>query len=115
MEIKIDKLNAAQIKKFRLEFIKKRKVMPDTEILVLYGRGGGKNHITEVELFSGLKYSLGDIDAMDYEQMLRIWRFADSGHELVSGDLSGYFAERFYKLRDECKDSESISKRVGWK
>lgn len=59
------------------------------------------------------------IDAMDYEALLRRWRFAPSGDPLLRNDTGTgqYYAERMAKLRDEPGGDErhvAASKRIGW-
>lgn len=55
------------------------------------------------------------IDAMDYEEMLRRWRFAPVGDAIFSGAAGGYYAKRMFALRDkDPQASVSASKQIGW-
>lgn len=51
------------------------------------------------------------IDAMSRIEMCRLWRFAESGHELLRGKTGDYFAERLTELGGF---SPEISKLIGW-
>jgi hypothetical protein len=53
------------------------------------------------------------IDSLDYEEMLRKWRFAGAGDELFCGETGDYFSKRMKKLKSQC-DHVAISKKVGW-
>lgn len=55
------------------------------------------------------------IDAMDYESMLRLWRFSPLGHPnpMFSGDTGDYFSKVMQEKR-ESVDHVAISKRIGW-
>lgn len=57
-----------------------------------------------------------EIDAMDYKQMLRRWRFAPISDQYFTGDRGGYFTDKFNKLRQDTDPDEMvrISKEVGW-
>jgi hypothetical protein len=52
------------------------------------------------------------IDGMDRYGMAKLWRFADSGHPLLSGDAGSYFKKRFFD--DLGGFSPEISKSLGW-
>ena len=56
------------------------------------------------------------IDAMNYEQMLRLWRFAPVGDPLFQGENGDYYAERMKLKKSQLSDSEQVraSKTVGW-
>jgi hypothetical protein len=56
------------------------------------------------------------IDTMNYEQMLRAWRFAPIGAVLFQGEVGDYFAERMKLKKSQLSDSEQVraSKTVGW-
>ena len=56
------------------------------------------------------------IDAMDYETMLRRWRFSPSGDPMFQGEVGEYFKEEMFKKRDALSGAEQvkISKAVGW-
>ncbi|MDD4970704.1 MAG: hypothetical protein PHT07_14855 [Paludibacter sp.] len=56
------------------------------------------------------------IDAMDYESMLRKWRFSVSGDPMFQGEVGKYFQEVMFKKRDALPDHERVqaSKNVGW-
>jgi len=56
------------------------------------------------------------INDMNYEQMLRKWRFAPIGDPLFQGEAGDYFAERmkFKKLQLTDGEQVQISKEIGW-
>jgi ABC-type Zn2+ transport system substrate-binding protein/surface adhesin len=52
------------------------------------------------------------IDALNQEEMARLWRFAPSGHPFFSDkEAYDYFTDRFRKLGGF---SAAISKRIGF-
>jgi len=55
------------------------------------------------------------IDAMSYEDMLRLWRFAEVGSPHFIGDRGQYFSKVMAEKRD-ANPTEAIlaSKRIGW-
>lgn len=54
------------------------------------------------------------IDGMDYEEMLRRWRFTPSGSPFFQGELGEYFKKRMLLLKSFV-DHDEISKKIGWK
>jgi zona occludens toxin (predicted ATPase) len=56
------------------------------------------------------------IDAMSYEEMLKLWRFSPLGDPLFQGETGKYFSKKMYEKKAALKDNERIaaSKRVGW-
>jgi hypothetical protein len=52
------------------------------------------------------------IDKMIQIEMCKLWRFAPSGHPLLSDDAGIYFKERLHKLGGFTPE---ISKELGWK
>lgn len=55
------------------------------------------------------------IDDMDYETMLRLWRFSPAGNEMFIGERGNYFSKVMFEKRD--KDPSAAiraSKAVGW-
>lgn len=55
------------------------------------------------------------IDAMNYEQLLRRWRFAPIGDPIFQGESGKYFADvMFRKKADPNTDAVRASKNVGW-
>ena len=56
------------------------------------------------------------IDEMDYESMLRKWRFSPSGYYLFQGEVGDYYAKVMQEKRDKLSPEHQveISKRVGW-
>jgi hypothetical protein len=54
------------------------------------------------------------IDELDYESLLRKWRFAVCGAELFQGASGEYFKQRMIELRDKHPEPHVVSKRVGW-
>ena len=56
-----------------------------------------------------------EFDKMDFEQLLRLWRFAPAGDERFQGESGDYLAARLSELRRKEPDAGvSVSKRVGW-
>jgi hypothetical protein len=53
---------------------------------------------------------------MNYEQMLRRWRFAPIGDPLFQGEAGEYFAEAMKTKKSQLSDDEQvrISKEIGW-
>jgi hypothetical protein len=51
------------------------------------------------------------IDAMDQEQLCRLWRFAECPHPLLQGDTGEYFALR---LKEMGGFTPKISKHLDW-
>jgi len=55
------------------------------------------------------------IDAMDYEDMLRLWRLSPVGNPLFRGTTGDYFITRMGVLRNSPgTDHVATSKRIGW-
>ena len=56
------------------------------------------------------------IDEMDYESMLRLWRFASVGHPMFQGETGDYYARSMREKSEKISDSERISasKSIGW-
>ena len=56
------------------------------------------------------------IDSMDYETMLKIWRFAPLGADLVSGETGDYFKCSMLGKKNALlhEDQVRASKSVGW-
>jgi len=56
------------------------------------------------------------IDAMNYEQMLGIWRFAPIGADIVSGEVGDYFKETMFSKKKQLSDGDQVraSKNIGW-
>ena len=54
-----------------------------------------------------------EIDAMDREEMARVWRFSPSGHPIfnIEHPLFDYFKKRFDSLG---RFNPTISKKIGW-
>jgi len=58
-----------------------------------------------------------EIDKMDYEQMLRKWRFTPVGDKMFDGgEVSLYFKNEMFRKKRLIGDDEAvkISKRIGW-
>jgi hypothetical protein len=55
------------------------------------------------------------IDGMNYEQMLRRWRFAPIGDPMFQGETGDYFAEVMKTKKSQLTDEEQVraSKNVG--
>jgi hypothetical protein len=56
-----------------------------------------------------------EIDAADYETLLRTWRFTPIGDAVFTGPDAVYFKEVMLRKKYECGNSVEISKRVGWR
>jgi hypothetical protein len=56
------------------------------------------------------------IDTMSYEDLLRRWRFAESGDPLFVGEVGHYYQETMRRKRAEVGDAAhtAASKRIGW-
>lgn len=56
------------------------------------------------------------IDAMDYEKMLRLYRFEPSGSPWFTGETGDYFHITMLEKKNALSNEEQveISKRVGW-
>ena len=56
------------------------------------------------------------IDALSYEEILRLWRFHPVGDPMFQGDDGEYLVKTFYRKKAEISSEEhtAISKRVGW-
>ena len=57
------------------------------------------------------------IDSMDYEALLRRWRYAKIGEDtLFRGETGTYFAKVMFEKKDKLSPGEQVaaSKRVGW-
>jgi hypothetical protein len=56
------------------------------------------------------------IDAMGYEEMLRLWRNAPVGHPMFQGATGDYFGKRMQEKKTEVGGDEAVraSKNIGW-
>ena len=56
------------------------------------------------------------IDEMDYESMLRLWRFAPSGHLMFQDETGDYYSKVMKQKANDISDVERVaaSKAVGW-
>lgn len=56
------------------------------------------------------------IDNMSYYELLKLWRFAESGHELLSGEVGRYYRDVMRTACEEIGPTEhtKISKEIGW-
>ena len=57
------------------------------------------------------------IDEMDYESMLSLWRYANVGHPMFQGEIGDYYSKVMHEKSAKISDSERVaaSKSVGWK
>jgi hypothetical protein len=57
-----------------------------------------------------------EIDAMDYEDMLRRWRNAPVGSPYFRGEVGDYFAQAMKRKREEVGNAVHVaaSKNIGW-
>ena len=53
------------------------------------------------------------IDSLDYEMLLREWRFSPVGNPWFQGETGQYWGKRMKELRDNGADHVSISKGLG--
>jgi len=57
------------------------------------------------------------IDAMTYEEMLRIWRFGPTCNiNLLQGETGEYFKNEMFRKKDKLTHEQqvAISKQIGW-
>jgi len=55
------------------------------------------------------------IDAMTYMEMLKQWRFAPIGDEIMQGESGDYWAKRMFALRDaDPLAAVHASKMITW-
>ena len=56
------------------------------------------------------------IDTASYEQLLRRWRFAESGDTIFQGESGKYYADMMAKRKEIVGDKEHTrtSKCIGW-
>ena len=55
------------------------------------------------------------IDGLDYESLLRSWRFAPVGDEWFQGETGVYWGKRMAELRSEnAGRAVRASKNIGW-
>lgn len=54
-----------------------------------------------------------EIDAMSYKDMLRLWRFAESGTPMLQDEAGDYFGEVMQEKK-KTVDAITISKKIGW-
>lgn len=54
------------------------------------------------------------IDSLDYEGLLRHWRFAPVGDPWFCGETGEYWAKRMKELREQDADHVGASKKIGW-
>ena len=56
------------------------------------------------------------IDNMSYYDLLKIWRFDESGCPLFQGNTGSYYQKVMHEKRAELSHETqvSISKRIGW-
>lgn len=57
-----------------------------------------------------------EIDAMDYESMLRKWRYASLGSPYFQGEIGAYYSKRMAEKRTDVGDAAhtAASKSIGW-
>ena len=56
------------------------------------------------------------IDAMDYEDMLRLWRNAPVGHPMFQGETGDYYQKVMRQKQSEVGQDAHVraSKAIGW-
>lgn len=57
------------------------------------------------------------IDEMDYESMLRKWRFAPNGDSMFQGEVGKYYSKIMKEKREKVGNESHVraSKLIGWK
>ena len=57
-----------------------------------------------------------EIDNMDYESMLRRWRYAPVGDPMFQGEVGEYYSKVMKEKREKVGGAEHVraSKNVGW-
>jgi len=57
-----------------------------------------------------------EIDNMDYESMLSLWRFAPVGHPMFQGEIGDYYTKVMREKQSQLANGEHarISKEIGW-
>ena len=63
-----------------------------------------------MKLTESLKWQ---IDNMSYEDMLRLWRFAESGTPMLQDEAGDYFG-KIMKEKEKTVDAVQASKNIGW-
>jgi len=53
---------------------------------------------------------------MSYEEMLRMWRYAEIGHPMFIKEVGQYFGNKMWKEKDKLTPAQQskISKKVDW-
>ena len=62
-----------------------------------------------MELTDAVKKQIED---MDYEHMLRLWRYASAGHPMFQGESGKYYSKIMAEKRNN-SEHVAISKRLG--
>ena len=57
-----------------------------------------------------------EIDNMDYESMLRRWRYAPVGDPMFQGEVGEYYSKVMKEKREKVGGTEHVraSKNIGW-
>jgi len=57
-----------------------------------------------------------EIDRMNYEDMLRLWRFAPAGDPMFKGEVGEYYRETMKRKKSALAAGDRVraSKSVGW-
>jgi len=55
------------------------------------------------------------IDSLDYEGLLRHWRFASLGDPWFEGATGAYWSDSMFNKKAKHPDPVRISKKIGWK
>ncbi len=57
-----------------------------------------------------------EIDNMDYESMLRLWRHAPVGHPMFQGETSQYYSKVMAEKKEKIGNEAHVraSKSIGW-
>ena len=58
-----------------------------------------------------------EIDDMDYESMLRLWRYVPAGHAMFKGETGDYYAQAMKDKRAQIGNEAhvAISKKIGFR
>ena len=54
------------------------------------------------------------IDSFSYTELLRRWRFSESGDKWFQGETGRYWGDRMATLRKEGANHVDASKEIGW-
>jgi hypothetical protein len=97
--------------------------------LSIYGRAGSRasawrrqpmirtpRNVARFEEHKMTPEQKAEIDGMDYEGLLRRWRFSPAGDPMFQGDTGEYFLARMVAEKKRAGEAEAAetSRRIGW-